>query len=115
MQQRDLLEGLLKNVTQARDEASKTRARKPKIVLKIAPDLSSSEIEDVADAILLTGGIDGVIVSNTTIQRPASLVNRQYPSHTIPLLLPSCTRTLTTKPSFLQLQRSRPAASPVPR
>ncbi|ETW78812.1 Dihydroorotate dehydrogenase 1 [Heterobasidion irregulare TC 32-1] len=75
LQQRGLLEGLLKNVTQARDEASKMRARKPKIVLKIAPDLSSSEIEDVADTILLTGGIDGVIVSNTTIQRPASLVN----------------------------------------
>ena len=44
----------------------------PRLLLKIAPDLSEAELKDVAEAVLETG-IDGVIVSNTTVQRPVGL------------------------------------------
>lgn len=48
------------------------RQKPPKLLLKIAPDLSEAELEDVAEAVLVTG-VDGVIISNTTIQRPVGL------------------------------------------
>ncbi|VDN34814.1 unnamed protein product, partial [Cylicostephanus goldi] len=48
----------------------------PKMLLKIAPDLIDSEKKDIAKVVLNPKyGIDGLIVSNTTISRPASLVS----------------------------------------
>jgi dihydroorotate dehydrogenase len=44
----------------------------PPLLLKIAPDLSHDERVDLAEA-ALSSGIDGLIVSNTTVARPASL------------------------------------------
>ena len=44
-------------------------------MLKIAPDLSDAELRDVAEAVRAAPGVDGVIVSNTTIQRPSSLTD----------------------------------------
>ncbi|MFO0990590.1 MAG: quinone-dependent dihydroorotate dehydrogenase [Hyphomicrobiales bacterium] len=41
----------------------------PPLLLKIAPDLSEKELEQVATA-CLAGPVDGVIISNTTINRP---------------------------------------------
>ena len=81
MQSRTLLQELLTGVTQARDEAaaSFTASRKPKVLLKIAPDLSETEVADVAAAVRASAGIDGVIVSNTTVQRPAGLSDRTLP------------------------------------
>lgn len=74
MQSRSLLQELLAGVLQARDETASLHklSRKPKLVLKIAPDLSQDEIADVAAAVR-TSGVDGVIVSNTTVQRPSNL------------------------------------------
>ncbi len=45
---------------------------KPPLLLKVAPDLDATEIEDLAAA-SLAARIDGMIVSNTTIARPATL------------------------------------------
>lgn len=42
------------------------------LLLKIAPDISLDTLDDIV-AVTLASGIDGVIVSNTTIARPASL------------------------------------------
>ena len=42
------------------------------LLLKVAPDLSPLEREDVA-RVVMAHGIDGLIVSNTTLSRPASL------------------------------------------
>ncbi|KAI0310314.1 hypothetical protein OF83DRAFT_884011 [Amylostereum chailletii] len=77
LQQRDLLQSLLDSVTTARDQVSSSSptSPRPKLVLKIAPDLSESELADVGAAVTANGGIDGVIVSNTTVARPASLHN----------------------------------------
>jgi dihydroorotate dehydrogenase len=44
----------------------------PPLLLKIAPDLTGSDLEDIA-AVALSSGIDGVIVSNTTVTRPPVL------------------------------------------
>ncbi|CAG8435342.1 7498_t:CDS:2 [Funneliformis mosseae] len=57
---------LVINVTDARNSLHEPR---PAILVKIAPDLSDEELEDIADA-ALNIGVDGVIVSNTTISRP---------------------------------------------
>jgi len=79
LQNRDILEKLLAGVTKARDdlEPSMLTSRKPKIVLKIAPDLEESQIIDMAE-VIRNSKIDGVIVSNTTIQRPKTLINRTF-------------------------------------
>ncbi|KAJ1374174.1 hypothetical protein KIN20_036799 [Parelaphostrongylus tenuis] len=46
----------------------------PKIFLKIAPDLSQSERRDIAQVVMDTKyGVNGLIVSNTTIFRPDDL------------------------------------------
>jgi dihydroorotate dehydrogenase len=44
----------------------------PPLLLKIAPDLSDDERVGIAEAALETG-IDGLIISNTTVSRPAEL------------------------------------------
>ena len=44
----------------------------PPLLLKIAPDLADQDLEDIA-AVALQGALAGLIVTNTTIARPASL------------------------------------------
>lgn len=79
LQNRDVLEKLLAGVTKARDDLDPSilTSRKPKIVLKIAPDLEESQIIDMAE-VIRNSKVDGVIVSNTTIQRPKTLINRTF-------------------------------------
>jgi dihydroorotate dehydrogenase len=47
----------------------------PPLLLKIAPDLMPEERSDLAEA-ALSSGIDGLIIGNTTVARPASLESR---------------------------------------
>jgi dihydroorotate dehydrogenase len=42
------------------------------VLLKVAPDLNDAEVADIVDA-ALRFGLDGLIVSNTTVARPAGL------------------------------------------
>jgi dihydroorotate dehydrogenase len=42
----------------------------PPVFLKLAPDLEAADIDDIA-RVAIEGGVDGLIVSNTTISRPA--------------------------------------------
>ncbi|KAJ7180611.1 Dihydroorotate dehydrogenase-domain-containing protein [Mycena filopes] len=72
LQNRDLLEALLAGVTQAREDLPAS-TRKPKLVLKIAPDLTEAQLVEIAGVIQNTT-IDGIIVSNTTTQRPSELL-----------------------------------------
>ncbi|KAF8817543.1 hypothetical protein BYT27DRAFT_7199076 [Phlegmacium glaucopus] len=76
LQNRDSLEQLLDGVTKARDnlKPSILTSRKPKLILKIAPDLEESQLVEIAE-VIQKSNIDGVIVSNTTIQRPKDLVS----------------------------------------
>jgi dihydroorotate dehydrogenase len=65
LQSRDELTSLLGRLNDARAKL----ARPVPVLLKIAPDLVERELEDIAACCL--GVVDGVIISNTTITRPA--------------------------------------------
>lgn len=68
LQNKAELEALLAAVLGARE----TLPRYLPVLLKIAPDLDEEAIKDIVRAVLRTK-LDGLIVSNTTIARPASL------------------------------------------
>jgi len=51
-------------------DARASQSRQPPILLKIAPDLDETAMDDIA-RVVLASGIDGLIVSNTTISRSA--------------------------------------------
>ncbi len=71
LQGRAALVALLHRMVEAR---AKTACPTP-LLLKIAPDLTSAERRDIAE-VALDAGIDGLIVSNTTVERPAGLRSR---------------------------------------
>ena len=56
------------------NEALDGLERRPPLLLKIAPDLTEADKEDIA-AGALESGLSGLIVSNTTVARPQSLSN----------------------------------------
>ncbi|KAI5478124.1 dihydroorotate oxidase [Pseudohyphozyma bogoriensis] len=69
LQRKGMLDELLEGVVAARNALP--GAIKPPVLVKVAPDLDQAQIEDIAHAVL-SSGIDGIIVSNTTISRPPS-------------------------------------------
>jgi dihydroorotate dehydrogenase len=71
LQGRAVLAALLKRLIEVRE---RTGFRAP-LLVKIAPDLTSEECEDIARVALETG-IDGLIISNTTVERPPGLASR---------------------------------------
>ncbi len=52
--------------------ARESLSHRPPLLVKLAPDLSDEEIQDIA-AVTMEVGIDGVIIGNTTITRPLTL------------------------------------------
>ncbi len=68
LQRRQALDDLVARVVAARDESE---PRRP-LVIKIAPDLETRGLEDIV-AVALKRRVDGLIVANSTIARPASL------------------------------------------
>jgi dihydroorotate dehydrogenase len=70
MQARASLSELLSRVVTARDSAIAKAGHQVPLFLKIAPDLHQADLEDIA-AEVLEKQVEGVIVSNTTISRPA--------------------------------------------
>jgi dihydroorotate dehydrogenase len=75
LQQREALFELLFELSKARSEATLTHKKHIPLLLKIAPDIDGKEREDIAEITLLHG-IDGLIISNTTISRPPTLINK---------------------------------------
>jgi dihydroorotate dehydrogenase len=71
LQQTAALDDLLARAIAARDRVS-IRAGATPVLLKIAPDLSLVELDDVV-VVARRRGVDGMIVSNTTVKRPPSL------------------------------------------
>lgn len=69
------LDDLLARVLAQRDETAAEAGKAIPLMLKIAPDLTDDDICDICD-VVLARGVDGLIVSNTTIDRPASLRSR---------------------------------------
>ena len=71
LQQGSVLDDLLARVVAARDRIVE-RAGSTPLLLKIAPDLSLTDLDDVV-GVARARRIDGMIVGNTTIGRPPSL------------------------------------------
>jgi dihydroorotate dehydrogenase len=71
LQQAAALDDLLARVLEARDRAAEQAGPTP-VLLKIAPDLALGDLDDVI-GVARRRRIDGMIVSNTTVTRPASL------------------------------------------
>ncbi|KAK6529676.1 Dihydroorotate dehydrogenase (quinone), mitochondrial [Arthrobotrys megalospora] len=63
-------------------EAKKVEKKdKPRVIVKISPDESSKQqIEDITSAIKRSG-VDGVVVANTTLRRPETLVSPPHLVH----------------------------------
>ncbi|KAL6503369.1 hypothetical protein OROGR_025292 [Orobanche gracilis] len=72
LQGRKQLKDLVKKLQAARDEMQWGEEGPPPLLVKIAPDLSKQDLEDIA-AVALALRVDGLIISNTTIQRPDSV------------------------------------------
>ena len=71
LQQSAALDDLLAKVIDARERVRKNAGDSP-VLLKIAPDLSLTELDDVVH-IARSRGVDGMIVANTTLARPSTL------------------------------------------
>jgi dihydroorotate dehydrogenase len=71
LQRANALDDLLARVLGARDIAKERFGRKP-VLLKIAPDLTLAEVDEIIGC-ARARKIDGLIVSNTTVSRPATL------------------------------------------
>ncbi len=56
-------------------EARRALSGHAPVFLKVAPDLEAAAIEAIANGVA-TSGLDGVIVSNTTVSRPPGLASR---------------------------------------
>lgn len=72
LQGREQLTKLVDEVVQVRDSLP-SNMRHP-LLVKIAPDLSEYDKEDIASVVTRPkGGVDGLIVTNTTVSRPETL------------------------------------------
>lgn len=71
LQQAAALDDLLAKVIDARERVRQNAGDSP-VLLKIAPDLSLAELDDVVH-IARSRRVDGMIVANTTLARPANL------------------------------------------
>ncbi|MBX9745250.1 MAG: quinone-dependent dihydroorotate dehydrogenase [Hyphomonadaceae bacterium] len=73
LQERGALEDLLGRMREARAPLEAAHGARP-LFLKVAPDLDESAIADISE-LALQCGLDALIVSNTTIQRPPHLTS----------------------------------------
>jgi dihydroorotate dehydrogenase len=71
LQEGALLDDLLARVIDARQRVRESAGDTP-VLLKIAPDLSLAQLDDVVQ-VARSRRVDGMIVSNTTIARPSTL------------------------------------------
>ncbi|MDD3030170.1 MAG: quinone-dependent dihydroorotate dehydrogenase [Alphaproteobacteria bacterium] len=68
LEEKDELKALLERVTKAHASLEK----KPLLLVKISPDQTEAQAKDIADAVLSVP-LDGMIVGNSTTDRPSSL------------------------------------------
>ncbi|KAF7580580.1 dihydroorotate dehydrogenase (fumarate) [Clavispora lusitaniae] len=74
LQNESKLTNLLTTVVSEREKMGTNKlGKKPPVLVKVAPDLSEPEIESIANS-AKSAKVDGIIISNTTIQRPQGLL-----------------------------------------
>lgn len=87
LQLRDNIENLIKQVISKREKIDSIN-KKP-IFIKIAPDLNDDQLRDIA-LISLANNVDGLILTNTTTDRPNNLLSKNK----------NCKGGLSGKPLF---------------
>jgi dihydroorotate dehydrogenase len=71
LQTRQALQDLLGRLAEARSGLAAEAGQRP-VLLKVAPDLDDDEIEAIVETVIAFG-LDGLIVGNTTLDRPNTL------------------------------------------
>lgn len=74
LQSGDALDELLGRINEVRDIQIRAHGHRP-LFLKVAPDLDDSQIDNIA-ASIRAANIDALIVSNTTLDRPETLISK---------------------------------------
>lgn len=72
LQTRDAFLSLTEAALEARASKAAEIGKSPPVFVKIAPDLDEVELDTIA-TVALSSGIDGLIISNTTLARPVPL------------------------------------------
>ena len=72
LQGEESLDQLLGDLVNEREKLHGVHARRVPLLVKIAPDLDVNGVHSIV-RVLLKSGVDGVVATNTTIARPASL------------------------------------------
>lgn len=67
------LEDLLRVASNTIADMENTHGVERPVFLKIAPDVDDEAIKDIVDALIAANGMTGIVVSNTTIERPETL------------------------------------------
>lgn len=76
LQKKEELQKLLAEINKARSAIQ--NINKPPLFLKLAPDLNKEEMKDIVSVISKKESkVDGLIISNTTIDRP-QLANKEF-------------------------------------
>jgi dihydroorotate dehydrogenase len=75
LQARAPIEDLLRRALAAREKAAPDPAHRPPLLAKVGPDLDNDQLRDIAE-VALASGIDGLVVGNSTLARPATLKSR---------------------------------------
>jgi dihydroorotate dehydrogenase len=68
LQEEKVLARFISTLREAQERLSGVHGKRKPMLLKIAPDLSSTEMDSIAE-VLISTGIDGLICTNTTIDR----------------------------------------------
>lgn len=77
LQGKDALQELLERCGQTRSTLQEEQAGAKPFFLKIAPDLDDAELQDIVETVRGAGHwLSGLIVSNTTLDRPAELSSK---------------------------------------
>lgn len=79
LQGRKQLQELVRFVKTARDNLDWGPSGPPPLLVKVAPDLTDADKADIA-AVVMDTGVDGLVVSNTTISRPADVAESRVGS-----------------------------------
>lgn len=74
LQQRDALDALLHTLMQTREDITESGKYSRPLLVKIAPDIDAAAQKALAE-VVMAHKVDGLIVSNTTLARPASLAS----------------------------------------
>jgi len=72
LQARDFLDSLLREISNARQALTTDLQKRVPVLVKLAPDLTRQELEDAVGTIM-ERGMDGIVATNTTIERDGLL------------------------------------------